>query len=448
MAVAQGFALTPEEARQAYDRGDYASAAPVLKALADKAPKNASANTMAGIALAKSGNAAEAKHYLMRGSNEAKIALAEIAFDEYRFEEAEEILDKYVAAQKKARKPVSEAAETLREKIGTMSAMLDRVEKIVIIDSIAVPKATFFEAYNLSRSAGSIQGASNLPKSFNAAAGSTYFTSDNNSTIIWCVEAANGSSLAQTWALADGSWEDPLLLGSGLNEGGAAGFPFLMSDGVTLYFANNGENSIGGYDIFISRYDGEKFLQPQNIGMPYNSPFDDYMLAIDEETGIGWWATDRNQLGDYITIYKFIPQELRLNYPVDAENLANLARVTDYKATWEPGKDYSGLIERSNTPDEWEEVITPALLIALPDGRKISPDKLRSQQARSLASQYMAQLAKLKNKETVLARMRADYAKGNKALDYPISEAETELDALRNELKALRNSIVSVEVRQ
>ncbi len=60
--------------------------------------------------------------------------------------------------------------------------------------------------------------------------------------------------------------------------------PFFMSDGVTLYYANDGDESIGGYDIFISRKGEDGFLQPQNIGMPYNSPYDDYMLAIDEVT--------------------------------------------------------------------------------------------------------------------------------------------------------------------
>ena len=55
----------------------------------------------------------------------------------------------------------------------------------------------------------------------------------------------------QSSRLADGSWEQPEPLGDVLNEGGDANFPFLMSDGVTLYFANDGENSLGGYDIFI-----------------------------------------------------------------------------------------------------------------------------------------------------------------------------------------------------
>ncbi|MDE6652118.1 MAG: hypothetical protein K2K08_06895, partial [Paramuribaculum sp.] len=317
---------------------------------------------------------------------------------------------------------------------------------IVIIDSIAVPKDSFFEAYHLSPSAGSVQGAASLPQSFNAAEGSTYFTSDNNSTIIWSVNTGEFPQLAQTWMLADGSWEDPLPLGTALNEGGAAEFPFLMSDGVTLYFANNGENSIGGYDIFISRYDGEKFLQPQNIGMPYNSPYDDYLLAIDEETGIGWWATDRNQLGEFITIYKFIPQELRINYPVDTENLAGLAKLTDYKRTWEPGKDYSALIKASEEVAEWEEAISQVLRIAMPDGRALAANQLKSAQAKSLVSGYASLLTHLKNKELLLDRMRKEYARGNTSNATGIIDTENDINDLRKEIITLRNRIIASEM--
>ncbi|MDE6081303.1 MAG: hypothetical protein K2F70_03435, partial [Muribaculaceae bacterium] len=120
-----------------------------------------------------------------------------------------------------------------------------------------------------------------------------------------------------------------------------------MNDGVTLYFANDGENSIGGYDIFITRRNDEgKFFQPQNLGMPYNSPYNDYMLAIDEQNGVCWWATDRNKIPGKVTIYTFIPSEMRVNYEVDDPDLASYARIDSYKKTWAEGKDYTKLLNR------------------------------------------------------------------------------------------------------
>ena len=48
--------------------------------------------------------------------------------------------------------------------------------------------------------------------------------------------------------LLDG-WSEPEPLMS-LNEQGNVNYPFLMSDGITLYYASDGEGSLGGYDIF------------------------------------------------------------------------------------------------------------------------------------------------------------------------------------------------------
>lgn len=86
-------------------------------------------------------------------------------------------------------------------------------------------------------------------------------------------------------------------------------YPFMMPDGTTFYFAATGEESIGGYDIFVTRFDSESgsFLKAENIGMPFNSTANDYMYAIDEFNDIGWFATDRSQPEGKVCIYIFIP---------------------------------------------------------------------------------------------------------------------------------------------
>ena len=58
--------------------------------------------------------------------------------DHYALDEADEYIDKYEASLKKSRKQLPEDMDILRERIGMARAMLDRVEKIVIIDSVAV----------------------------------------------------------------------------------------------------------------------------------------------------------------------------------------------------------------------------------------------------------------------------------------------------------------------
>ena len=70
-------------------------------------------------------------------------------------------------------------------------------------------------------------------------------------------------------------WTKPQLL-KGINDDNQfprANYPFMMGDGQTLYFAAEGGDGLGGYDIYVTRYDTEEdqFLHPVNIGMPFNS---------------------------------------------------------------------------------------------------------------------------------------------------------------------------------
>jgi len=63
----------------------------------------------------------------------------------------------------------------------------------------------------------------------------------------------------------------------------------------------------GGYDLASP----PKILLPGYIGnlktwvCLTTPPYDDYMLVLDEENGIGWWSTMRNDLPDMTTIYVF-----------------------------------------------------------------------------------------------------------------------------------------------
>ena len=82
---------------------------------------------------------------------------------------------------------------------------------------------------------------------------------------------------------------------SGLDTDGDLRYPFLQNDGVTIYYAASGSESMGGLDIFVSRYNTAtgKYLKPENIGMPFNSEANDYLYVIDEDNNLGWFATDQ-----------------------------------------------------------------------------------------------------------------------------------------------------------
>lgn len=264
------------------------------------------------------------------------------AFFNYNFEEASELYNQYRGLKQKAKQDVGEEFELWELQLETASNAYERVQKIVVIDSISVPKESFYRAYKLPTSAGSIGTPTSLKLNNGISTNEVVYLSEDKDYEIAPVENDEGNlRLYESHKLLDGSWETGEILEGNFEKTGNYAYPFLSGDGQTLYFANNGEDSMGGYDIFVVQktpISGE-YLQPLNLGMPFNSPYDDYMMVIDEENGIGWWATDRWQNENNVTVYVYLIDEVRKNYPSDTENLAGYARIDEFKKTQDPEKE-------------------------------------------------------------------------------------------------------------
>ncbi len=408
-------------------------------------PKDGTLNYLAAQCYLKMGDEASAlplmKTAEARQVADASIYLAEKAFGEYRFDDVSAHVDACRRAVAKSGKSLPAELQSIQERASRAQSMLDRVEKIVIIDSIAVPKADFFKAYRMATSAGRFESSDSQP------AISPKYVPESGACAYWAMPVNGKSSLVKSSRLTDGSWEEPEQLGDNLNEGGDAAFPYLLSDGVTLYFANNGENSIGGYDIFISRKDEGKFLNPQNLGMPYNSIYDDYLLAIDESTGVGWWATDRNRLGDKITIYKFLPADVRTNYSADEEGVADRALARNFRVTWLEGADYTALLAKIATlPETDAAAVKPQFRFALPGGKVLTRiDEFNSPDARRMMGDYLDALADVESDKARLASLRKAYSKGDKSVGDQILKIEKNLKIKRFAVKEMANEIVRTE---
>jgi outer membrane protein OmpA-like peptidoglycan-associated protein len=80
---------------------------------------------------------------------------------------------------------------------------------------------------------------------------------------------------------SDGTWKKAENLGSVINTSGDEKTPFIHPDGKTLYFASNGHSGMGGFDIFVSRYDEKNgWSKPQNIGYPINTENDELAFVV------------------------------------------------------------------------------------------------------------------------------------------------------------------------
>ncbi len=93
----------------------------------------------------------------------------------------------------------------------------------------------------------------------------------------------------------NGQYGDPVNLGPKINTVGDEDTPFYR-DGI-LYFSSTGHPGIGGYDIFMSTWNGTMWSKPQNMGLPYNSSADDLYFMLDKEGYHGLLTSNRKAQG-------------------------------------------------------------------------------------------------------------------------------------------------------
>ena len=453
ITLTQVSAQSLDEALQKAEDGDSEAAIIILQQLEATQPKNAEIPYQLAQLLAASGHdneaAAEYEKSSKLGNKEAILALAELANRRFDVDKARTLLESYRASLKKGKKVLGpDNSGDLDERIDRTDNMLGRVENIEIIDSMIVDADDFFRHYRLSYDSGSLNAPDDvLPANFPVADPTVVFLPESRREMLWAApDSAGVFQLVATSALTDGEWEHPIVVGDDLGEGGDANYPFMMPDGITLYYANDGENSLGGLDIFITRKGDDGFLQPQNIGMPYNSPYDDYMLAIDELTGVGWWATDRNRIPGKVTIYVFIPSELRRNIDPDDPTLLSRARIDAISDTWHHDTDREAIINSIAALKNDPTMRAYEFEIAIP-GRGVYTNysDFHTPAARNAMRVYLDNLAKYNEAMENLQKMREAFAKGDTRFDDLILRAEKQIDASRKELIELRNDVITLE---
>ena len=110
---------------------------------------------------------------------------------------------------------------------------------------------------------------------------------------------AGGTDIYKT--TFDGTnWSKPENLGDVINTSGNEMFPYIHSDG-TFYFSSDAHNNLGGLDVFMSSYDGKKWLQVENLNYPLNTSKDDFAFVLNEDNKTGYVSSNR---GDGDKIYE------------------------------------------------------------------------------------------------------------------------------------------------
>lgn len=231
------------------------------------------------------------------------------------------------AAKAKAKPELTEEQQRVKDLYETM---LLSTAQITFVDSIVVDSADFISRIPLNRESGRIGTPAKLTGNDRLAAGAAYMNELGNK-IFYSVAGSNGRQELYSTDKLGGKWTAAKIISELNDEFEDVSYPYMMADGTTLYFAAKGKEGLGGYDIYVTRYDADsaRFYQPENLGLPYNSTGNDYYCAIDEFDNIGWLVTDRRQPAGKVCIYTFIPAETRTSYDADVSEDETLRSLAD-----------------------------------------------------------------------------------------------------------------------
>jgi hypothetical protein len=276
------------------------------------------------------------------------IEAAEMYYQLYHFNKAVQAYQMQIDALIKGRKPLeADSIKPLQQHAAKAARMLSRCEDIQIIDSIIVDKRTFLNAYLIGEETGTLEQASATVIYENQLKDRRFFGKKDE----------NGFFRLKSQVKIQEQWTEEKTLNLPSDSAADDNFPFVMPDGLTIYYASTGNGSIGGYDLFISRYNlnNDTYLAPSQMSMPFNSIYNDYMLVIDEVNDVGYFASDRFQPEDKVVIYTFIPNSVFKSLETDDEQvLRERALITSIRDSWLPNANYLSKLEKIKTNMEKE----------------------------------------------------------------------------------------------
>ncbi|MBO5794418.1 MAG: hypothetical protein J6R11_04995 [Bacteroidaceae bacterium] len=230
-----------------------------------------------------------------------------------------------------------ELAEMARQE--NYERKLQVTERVTFIDSMLLKKEEVMDMLYLGNENGSV---ASYAKFFNVkekdTLDCTLFRSQLGDKIIYAQPDTAAVLHLYASEMIGQKWCEPVLL-PGLEDTVSHNYPFMLADGTTLYYASRSEEGLGGYDIYMTRWDSDtqRFFKPENIGMPFNSAANDYLYLVDEFNQLGWFVTDRGQGGDTVCVYCFIPNETRRIYDTSTmgrDTLVALANINSIRDTW------------------------------------------------------------------------------------------------------------------
>jgi hypothetical protein len=460
------FAQTATEADALFNKRQYAEAGLIYAQLLQKQPLDPLFNYRYARCCYEQKDFDNAIKYFIAGGSRYPLRdyyLADSYFWSYRFADALQFFDNYSKSAATNTVIMRDVEQKVRRAKMALD-MMNKVAEIEIIDSIKSNKSEFIKFFSLSRETGTIsqklhnmQGAGSIDlMTWMNEPGDIQFYSDT---------LQNSVKILKSMKQSEG-WSNGELLPAPVNtDNFNSNYPFLMSNGLLFFYATNNDLSIGGYDIFYStRNDYQAdFVKTTNMGMPFNSLYNDYMLVVDELSNTGWFVSDRFQPENKVVIYQFVYTGTDFSVVSNAQDdeLRSLAMLTKSRkplfkeVVEQPVQEVQEQVIQPVTPNvrasrasrsasarvvEPEKPAETAAFHFLVNDELLytQPNQFKSQKALTALNEMQKMSKELSTYEKRLQQIRSEY-----------EEVEERVERLRlsNEISSLEKAVVRLKIQ-
>jgi hypothetical protein len=389
-----------KQAEQMFNSGKYVDATPLYTRLLALQPRDYGYNFRYGACLlfnsAKKQDALKYLNYAVQDpSTQPDIFyfIGRALHLNYQFNEA---IDNYTAYRKSGKNNVFlKETERFIEMCQNGKQLLSNITDIIVLDKKEIASDKFFRLYDLKDIGGNIlvtlEFQTKLDKKNNHQP--IIHFPNQPKAIFYASYGETGSSGKDIYVRIkqqDGTWGEPQVVKGGVNTAFDEDYPYMHPDGQSLYFASKGHNSMGGFDIFRSKYDEFKkeFGPAENMDFAVSSPDDDLFFVLDSLNRDAYFASARQSEAGKLTVYKVkvdrVPLQLAvlkgdfvskidnslISARIDVVNSSTGKKVgtyqtnkeSDYMITLPKAGEYEFIVRVGNNPQEYRsKVVVPQL---------------------------------------------------------------------------------------
>ncbi len=200
--------------------------------------------------------------------------------------------------------------------------LLKTITDLIVLEQKNTLVKDFYKVYDLSAQGGQILVKTDefrSPYEMKNDINSLFYFPKNAEKIFFSshtFENKNGKDIYYAIRNSDATWSKPISLGKSINTEFNEDYPYMSADGKTLYFASEGHNSLGGYDIFVTRLDtaSGSWTEPQNLDFAINTPANDYLFIPNLTGETAYFASERQTPLGEVSVYQIKMERVPLDF--------------------------------------------------------------------------------------------------------------------------------------